>query len=284
MIPARLGPDYAACRRLNARHGRTYYLATLLLPPHKRPHVHALYGFARFADDIVDNPDGRDFGRWADRFLTDLDRGDSADPVCRAAIHTAQTWRIPRHTFEAFLDSMRQDLTVTGYPTYADLERYMYGSAAVIGLQMVPILEPLDPAAAGYARRLGEAFQLTNFLRDVAEDHHRGRVYLPQEDLDRFGVSRGDLRPQARTPGNVKALVGFEIDRCRELYARAAPGVELLHPSSRECIRTAATLYGGILDAIEQADHEVLGRRVAVPLTRRLAVALPAWLRARRSW
>ena len=281
---------YERCRRLNAAHGRTYYLATRLLPPAKRPYVHALYGFARYADELVDDlaaPDPDALVRWGKQFLADLDHDSgngsdsgSGDPISRAAIHTARTWGIPRDTFEAFLASMRMDITVTGYATYAELERYMYGSAAVIGVQMVPILEPVDPQAAAYARTLGEAFQLSNFIRDVAEDLGRGRVYLPQEDLDAFGVTRADLRP-GPTPANVIDLLQYEIARTRELYAQAEPGIDLLHPSSRECIRTAFVLYRGILDAVEAADYQILGRRVGVPLPRRLQVAVPALVRAR---
>ena len=276
---------YERCRRLNAAHGKTYYLATLLLPPAKRPHVHALYGFARYADELVDDLDHADPARlisWGDQFLADLDRGDSDHPVSRAAIHTAQTWGIGRDTFDAFLASMRMDIDVTGYPTYADLEHYMHGSAAVIGVQMVPILEPLDPRATGHARTLGEAFQMSNFIRDVADDLRRGRVYLPADDLDRFGVTRADLAP-GPTPPQVRELLAFEVARTRALYADAEPGIAMLHPTSRDCIRTAFVLYGGILDAVEQADYQVLDRRVAVPLRRRLAVALPALVRARRA-
>jgi phytoene synthase len=289
---------YEKCRELHAGHGKTYYLATLLLPRAKRPYVWALYGFARYADELVDDldsPDPAELVRWGDRFLADLAAAEtdgSGDthaqvdhPVSRAAIHTARTWGIPTDTFEAFLESMRMDITVTGYPTYADLEHYMYGSAAVIGLQMVPILEPLpgrEQEAADRAQALGEAFQLSNFIRDVAEDLRRGRVYLPQEDLDRFGVSRADLAP-GPTPPHVVELLRFEIARTRELYATARPGIELLHPTSRDCIRTALALYGGILDAVEKADHQVLDRRVAVPLPRRLAVAVPGLVRARRA-
>ena len=279
---------YEQCRRLNAAHGRTYYLSTLLLPPAKRPYVHALYGFARYADELVDDlrcPDPAALASWGAAFLRDLDEtpvGDVRHPVSRAAVHTARTWGLGRDTFEAFLASMTMDATVTGYPTYADLEHYMYGSAAVIGLQMVPILEPLDDRAAAHARVLGEAFQMSNFIRDVAEDLRRGRVYLPQEDLDKFDVTRADLRP-GRTPSNVRDLLAFEIARTRDLYAAAEPGIAMLHPSSRDCIRTAFLLYGGILDAVEAADLQVLDRRAAVPLHRRLAVAVPALLRARRA-
>jgi phytoene synthase len=280
-----LRASYEQCRRLNAAHGRTYYLATQLLPRGKRPHVHALYGFARYADELVDHvgadPDA--LVPWADHFLDDLKSGTSTGtPVGQAVIHTAQTWDLPVEHFEAFLTSMRMDLTVTGYPTYADLERYMYGSAAVIGLLMVPILEPVNDTAYPRARALGEAFQLTNFIRDVGEDLRRGRVYLPEEDLARFAVTRADLA--GPTPnGRVKALLRFEIDRTRALYREAAPGIDLLHPTSRDCVATALRLYGAILDAVERSGYDVLSTRVRVPAATRLRVAAPALLRARRA-
>jgi 15-cis-phytoene synthase len=179
---------------------------------------------------------------------------------------------------EAFLESMRTDITVTQYPTYTDLERYMYGSAAVIGLEMLPVLEPLSPEAP--ARALGEAFQLTNFIRDVGEDLERGRVYLPQEDLETFDVTREALAAGTVT-GPIKELLRFEIERTRRLYAFAEPGIAMLHPTSRDCVRTAYVLYSEILDAVQDANYQVLTRRVSVPTIRRLSVALPAARRAR---
>ena len=282
---------YEQCRRLNATHGRSYYLATLLLPRAKRPYVHALYGFARYADELVDGPrpaPPATVRAWVRDFLDDLRAGrlrpgDSVgDLVSRAAVHTALTWSLPPEHFDAFLESMQSDLDVSEYPTYADLQQYMYGSAAVVGLLMLPILEPLDPAASGPARALGEAFQLTNFIRDVGEDLRRGRVYLPLEDLDRFGVTRADLG--ARAPSRaVTALLAFEVERARELYRRAEPGAALLHPSSRDCVRTATALYGGILDAVERSGYDVLSNRVSVSLPARLRLAAPAMVRARRA-
>jgi phytoene synthase len=280
-----LRESYARCRRLNATHGRTYYLATLLLPPAKRPYVHALYGLARYADELVDDldaPDPAALLTWGKRFLDDLALGDSTDPIGRAAVHTARTWDIPAVHFEAFLTSMRMDITRISYATYADLEQYMYGSAAVIGLQMLPLLEPIHDDASTYARELGKAFQMSNFIRDIAEDLRRGRIYLPQEDLDAFGVSAVDLRQRSVNPA-VRELLRFEIARNRAIYRAAAPGIDLLHPSSRDCISTSFRLYGAILDEVEKADYQVLHRRVSVPVTRRLAVAAPALVRARRA-
>lgn len=280
---------YQLARTLNAEHGKTYYLATLLLPRDKRPYVHALYGFARYADNIVDEVDQRltaderaaRFGAWTDTFLADLHSGMSADPLCRAVLDTIARWQLPPALFVDFLTSMRMDLVVTDYPTYKDLAEYMWGSAAVIGLQMLPLLGRSDPSGSQEQVRqpaidLGLAFQLTNFLRDVAEDLDRGRVYLPGETLDRFGVRRADLLHARRTgtaSAQIREVIAFEVERARTLYRSAQPGIELVHRTSQDCLRTAWTLYGGILDEIERADYNVFRARVSVGTRRRARVA-----------
>ena len=285
-----LRESYEECRRLNAAHGKTYYLATLLLPPEKRPYVHALYGFARYADEIVDDLDStlteeekaawlRD---WGNAFFDDLERGWSDDPVCRAVVDTVQRWQIPRAHFEAFLHSMAMDLTVTEYRTYEDLYEYVYGSAAVIGLQMVPILEPTSPEAYDRATDLGVAFQLANFIRDVGEDLQRGRVYLPLDELAEYGVTREVLERRVATP-QVKAALAAQVARVRLLEERSRPGILMLDPASRDCIEAARVLYCGIVDEVERNDYDVFSRRATVPMRRRLAVAGPAWLRARKA-
>lgn len=285
-----LRASYEFCRTLNATHGKTYYLATLLLPPGKRPYVHALYGFARYADEIVDDlastlteQEKADWLlTWGQTFLDDLDRGQSSDTVCRAVIDTVQRWDIPRIHFEAFLNSMHMDLTVTHYQTYEDLYEYVYGSAAVIGLQMVPILEPTSPAAAEKAKDLGVAFQLANFVRDVGEDLDRGRVYLPLDDLAKFGVTRADLEARIATP-QIKDALRYQITRVRDLEERSRSGIALLHPSSQDCIEAARVLYCGIVEEVEKIDYEVFAKRASVPLNRRLRIAGPAWVRAGRA-
>jgi phytoene synthase len=291
-----LRAGYLACRRLNLVHGRTYFLATLLLPPHKRPYVHALYGFARHVDDIVDDTvddtvdrggDARRaerFDRWVEQFHSDLYWESSSDPINRAVIDTIRRWQIPQTYVADFLGSMRMDLTVTEYETFDDLAGYMWGSAAVIGLQMLPILGRADDSIAWetlepYAADLGMAFQLTNFIRDVAEDLRRGRIYLPQESLRRFGVDRERLS-RGITDEPIRNLIAWEIERARGLYRSAAPGIELVHPTSVPCLRTAATLYAGILDEIEARDYDVLSRRVIVPRRRRATVGVTALVQA----
>jgi phytoene synthase len=192
---------------------------------------------------------------------------------------------IPLHLFDDFLASMRMDLTTSEYGTWHDLVVYMQGSAAAIGSQLLPVLGTVPGTlneAEPYARTLGIAFQLTNFIRDVGEDLARGRIYLPKDDLAAFGVTSDDLHA-GQVDANVKALLAFEISRAHELYRSAEPGIELLHPTSRDCVRTAFRLYRGILDAVERNGYRVLDRRASVSLPRRLAIAVPAWGRARRS-
>jgi phytoene synthase len=279
--PRTLGAAYERCRQLHARHGRTYYLATLLLPAWKRRHVHALYGFTRYADEIVDDLDStldraaqaKALRAWGDRFFAGLRGAPVDDPVLPAVLHTVRAFGLEVADFERFLDAMAMDLTVDGYRTYQDLCGYMEGSAAVIGTMMAPILESSDPPAAReHARQLGLAFQLTNFIRDIGEDLERGRVYLPEADLERFGVDRADLAAAQASPA-VQGLLAFEVERARAHYRAAAPGIGLLAPSSRPCVQVAFDLYGGILDEVEHAGYQVLHRRVAVPRHRRLGVA-----------
>lgn len=271
-----LEQSYEHCRQLNKQYGTTYYWSTFALPKVKRHHVWALYGFCRHADDIVDDlgPVSVEVREKAltdlgDRLFADLEAGRSDDLVLKAVVHTIRAFGHDPECFRRFLASMAMDLTVTEYATWDDLLVYMDGSAAVIGEMMLPILEPLDPAAYGHARDLGNAFQLTNFLRDVAEDLDRGRVYLPQEDLERFGAD-----PHRRVVDDAwRALMAFEIDRARSLYASADLGVGMLPPASARCVAGARTLYSQILDRIEAADYDVFSQRATVPTWRKAATA-----------
>ncbi|MDH6456002.1 MULTISPECIES: phytoene/squalene synthase family protein [unclassified Streptomyces] len=283
---------YTRCRQLNARHGKTYFLATRLLPVSRRPAVHALYGFARWADDIVDTLDGttttaeraQRLTRLQHQLETGLRTGVSTEPVVRALADTARRYDIDHRHFSDFMTAMRADLDVTGYATYADLRTYTYGSAEVIGLQMLPVLGTVVPReeAAPHAAALGVAFQLTNFLRDVGEDLDRGRVYLPADLLAAHGVDRQLLRwsrdtglPDRRITA---ALREFEA-LTRGVYREAAPGLAMLDPVSRPCIRTAFVLYGGILDAVAADGHRCVQRRAVVPTHRRALVALDGLVR-----
>lgn len=290
---ADLRAAYEHCRRLQAEHGRSFYRATTLLPRARRRHVWALYAFARVTDDLVDSPDvdparrRQDLSAWQERALSALAAADppspSAEPVLAATWATLHELGQPVSLLEEFFTSMQLDLGRGRYATWADLQGYMRGSAAVIGELMVPVLGG-GQAALPYAGALGEAFQLTNFIRDVREDLLLDRVYLPQEDLTAHGVTEADLHScadlgQVSTP--VRDLLAGQVSRARDLYAVAAPGIPLLAAPARPCIRAAAALYAQILVEIERADHNVFAGRVVVPPHRR-ALCVARALRPRR--
>jgi phytoene synthase len=258
-----------------------------LLPRDKRPFVHALYGFARYADEIVDDlaseltiQEKSDLlTQWGEKVLQGLSSGDSNDVVGRALIDTVKKFKIPHEHFVAFLHSMKMDLSVTSYGNYEALMEYVYGSAAVIGLEMVPILGPLSDAAFEPAKKLGIAFQLANFIRDVNEDLDRGRIYLPLDELAEFGVDKEMLARRILTPQIVSALK-FQIARVRQLQKEATPGIQELAPSSRPCIEAASELYCGIVDEVEKIDYQIFNKRAKTSTGRRLRVASKAYVKA----
>ncbi|WP_067699191.1 phytoene/squalene synthase family protein [Nocardia jejuensis] len=341
-----LNQAYRDCRRTAAEHGRTYFLATRLLEPARRPAVHALYAFARMVDDIVDGSDAPAHASESTRRLNRIEyelRGRLAQPiepsgttsaqatfgsttetadssaaetnggsatdttdssaadttdgsavetrVLLAVSDTIRRYHIAAEHFWVFLDSMRMD--IPGGPRYRDrypdmdaLREYMRGSAAAIGLQLVPVLGTVVPVAEAEpaAAALGEAFQLTNFLRDVAEDLDRGRIYLPADELAAFGVEEELLahcRRTGRTDQRVRQALAHLIAVNRGIYRTAHPGIDFLTPRVRPAIRTAATLYGGILDEIERADYEIFRQRATVPQLRRIRVAAREFVAAR---
>jgi phytoene synthase len=257
------------------------------LPKAKRPFVHALYGFARYADEIVDDlastlseeEKAAELKTWGDKVLAGLKSGESSDQVGRALIDTVTRFDIPHEHFVAFLHSMTMDLTVTEYANYEALMEYVYGSAAVIGLEMVPILGALSQAAYEPAEKLGVAFQLANFIRDVGEDLDRGRVYLPQNELAQFGVDREMLDARKLTP-EITAALKFQIERVRQLQREATPGILQLEPSSRPCIEAASELYCGIVDEVEAIGYDIFNKRAKTSTARRMRVAGKAYVKA----
>ena len=282
----RLRGCYVRCRYLNAEHGRTYFLAARLLAPWQRPAVHALYGFARWIDDLVDESGPNtspaqvedNLERAAETLFAGLAAGTSDDEVIAAVVDTAVRFGIETTLFTEFIDSMRMDLHTTDYPDRAALERYVRGSAEAIGLQVLPVLRPIrpEPEAAERAAALGKAFQLTNFLRDVGEDLGRGRVYLPADELAAFDVDRDRLHwclRNQRTDPRVRQALAYQVALTRAIYRKAAPGIDMLDPVSRPCVSAALTLYSEILDQVEDSDYAVFAHRAKVGTRRRAAVA-----------
>lgn len=280
--PVTLDASYKRCKQLNREHGTSYYWATLALPRIKQPHVHALYGLCRYADEIVDAFDDSPVEERSQRLdeleqllMTGLARRRSDHLILKAVVSTAGAFDLPDEAFRRFFSAMRTDLHVCSYATYDDLLRYMDGSAAVIGELMLPILEPLHPDARRGARDLGVAFQLTNFLRDVGEDLDRGRVYFPADELNRFGV---DTHCRIVTK-KWREFCQFQINRMQVLYRSADDAIEMLPPSSAGSIRTARIIYSEILDRIVANDYDVFSKRARVPMARKLTVALREYVR-----
>lgn len=273
--PATLSVGYAHCARTTRQHGTTYYWGARLLPLARRRHVYAIYTLARLADDIVDLAGAQParetacaLDEFEQRFHQAVDDGDSQDATMAAVATTVRSCNIPLECFDRFFSAMRTDLTQTRYRNWQDLLDYMDGSAAVIGEMMLPILQPGRPAVAA-ARALGLAFQLTNFLRDVDEDLDRGRIYVPQEDLQRFGADPA----RRRVDEPWRELMRFEIERNRRLYREADEGLPALPGASRRCVATARVLYARILERIEAADYDVFAGRVRVPTAQKFALA-----------
>ena len=266
--------DFAECRRIHRRYGTTYYFATLRFPKSIRRQVHALYGFVRVPDEWVDNPgelaveDQRaNLRNWRLQLLNGMEGVKPAHPAMRAF---CDVLRSGGHSVDEpilFLNAMEQDLEVDRYEKYEDLRHYMRGSAVAVGRMMCDMLGAPQTAPVQLAAgALGEAMQLTNFLRDVGEDIRRGRLYLPLEDLASFGVTFEDIQSH-RVTAEFANLMRFEIARARALYAMADRGIPLLPTYARRPVRMARILYSRILDRIEARNYDVFcGRARTSPL------------------
>lgn len=277
LIRPELRASYRRCGNITRAHGTTYYWATCVLPRSVRCHVYAVYAFCRVADDIVDDLGDASaadrsaaLAEYGATFRTALAAGACDDPILAAVTHTVLSQGIDPDCFERLLRSMRMDFTHPTYDTWEELMDYMDGSAAVIGEMMLPVIAPRPrEGLLAPARALGLAFQLTNFLRDVGEDLDRGRIYLPQQDLQRFGAD-----PRARVVKPPwRRLMQFEIGRCHELYERADQGIAMLPDRSARCITAARVLYARILERIAANDYDVFTQRARVSLPHKLATA-----------
>lgn len=255
---------YAHCRAVTARHSRSFYLASGLLPAEKRQAARALYAFCRVSDDIVDGSLDRTEARlatWRRQALRP--HPARTDLVALAWADTRARYRIPERYAEQLIDGVARDLVQTRYTTFADLTTYAYGVASTVGLMSMHIIGFAGPQAVPYAIKLGVALQVTNILRDVAEDWRAGRVYLPQEDLQAFGLTEADLAAGV-VDDRWRAFMRFQIERNRQLYREAWPGIALLEPDGRFAIAAASQLYQAILTDIETHDYDVFKRRAHV--------------------
>lgn len=274
--------DVEVCEAITAEHSRSFYMASALLPPEKRRAMRVLYAFCRTADNLadgdVDQPELR---------LRELRMGITGkvnvtdDPVLAAWARICTSYEIPLCYAEQLLDGVESDLTDRRYQTFDDLSVYCYSVASTVGLMSMHITGYSSQDAIPYAVKLGVALQLTNILRDVAEDWQSGRLYLPLDELAEFGLCEADIAA-AVVDERWRSFMRFQIARAHQLYEESMPGIAMLHDDGRYAVAAAAMLYRGILDDIEAHDYDVFSRRAFVSRRRKMAILPRAFLYARK--
>jgi phytoene synthase len=266
------------CRHKAARSGSSFYYSFLFLPPPKRRAITALYAFCREVDDVVDEVNDPGVARsklawWRDEIARAF-AGVPQHPVTQALAPVVRAIDLPLAHFETIIDGMAMDLEPARYANFAALEDYCHRVAGVVGLLSAEIFGYADPATRGYARDLGIAFQLTNICRDVGEDARRGRVYLPQDDLARFGFG-GDLPSllRAQASGAFRALMAFEVERAQTWYDRALAQLPASDRAAQRAGLVMAAIYRKLLDEIARDGYRVLDRRTSLTPLRKLWLA-----------
>lgn len=279
----RLARGYEECLAITKRFGTSFYFATQFFPRETRDGIYAVYAFARIPDEIVDDPNNRDrdeaiakLSAWREEWRGAMLAGRADDDVMNAIVHAFRKYQIPIEDGEAFLRSMFMDEEKSEYGNYAELEEYMYGSAGVIGLMVTRIVGFSTEDAFPYAIKLGYAFQLTNFLRDIREDcDELERIYMPQDELARFGLSSGDICSHVRDERFVE-FMKWQIERNRAVYREALPGINMLDWRGRLAVRVSYVLYKAILNEIERANYNVYAGRVRTNYQQKLALSVKA--------
>jgi 15-cis-phytoene synthase len=281
--PYLLASAYAYCDQLTAAHSRSFYMASSLLPEDKRRAVRALYAFCRVTDDVVDESEGdpaQELAQWRARAMSPTP--PTSDLVALAWADARTRFAIPSRYAEQLINGVGRDMFQSRYLTFDELATYAYGVASTVGLMSMHITGFSGREAIPYAVKLGVALQLTNILRDVAEDWRNGRVYLPQDELRSFGLSESDIEAGIVTD-RWREFMRFQIIRNRQLYDEAWPGIGLLNPDGRLAIGAAAGLYRGILRDIERHDYDVFSRRAFVSTGGKLRRLPRIWWDSRRT-
>ena len=279
---ALLESAYRHCHSLTAHHSKSFFVASGLLPRAKRRAIRALYAFCRVSDDIVDYPDANveeKLASWRRRILQA--EPDDGDPVAVAWTDARTAYAVPDHYVDQLLDGVAADLRVDRYATFEELATYCYGVASTVGLMSMHIIGFAGPEAIPYAVKLGVALQLTNILRDVAEDWERGRCYLPQDELAAFDLGEADIAA-GQVTDRWRAFMRFQIKRTRQIYREAIPGIAMLNRDGQHAIAAATAIYGAILDDIEANDYDVFSRRAYVSNARKVGHLLGTWLSIHR--
>jgi len=272
-------------RQITAHFAKSFYLCARLLPPEKRWATFAIYGFCRYADNLIDTIRNREVGEilretefLADELRVAYRTGESQHPIIRSFIVVAQRFEIPIDYPLDLLKGVQMDVQHARYKNFDELYVFCYRVAAVVGLMMTHVLEYHDKEAFRYAEKLGVAMQLTNILRDIQEDKRLGRIYLPLDELHQFNCSEGNILEERITPA-FKELMIFQVNRAHAYYEAANPGIKMLKAESQFAIRSASRVYRGILKKIEARDYNPFLGRVFVPKHRKLSIVLREILR-----
>lgn len=274
-------------RRSTAHYSKSFYLSARLLPQKRRWATYAVYAFCRYADNLVDKKRGRsrveilaELNFLAQELEISYRTGESEHPIIRPFILIAKGHDIPLEYPLDLLEGVKMDIQYNRYRNFDDLSLFCYRVAGVVGLIMTYVLGYQDEKAFKYAEKLGIAMQLTNILRDIKEDKDMGRIYLPLEELARFGVSESDIIAEKMTP-QMHALMQFQVQRAHRYYLQADQGIQMLMPQSQFAIYSASKIYRGILRQIEERDYNPFSGRVFVSPKKKLAILLREILRTR---
>jgi phytoene synthase len=278
-----LEADYARCAEITRRSTSNFYYAFMLLPGERRRALHAVYAFCRFIDDIADDESAGDAASLLSRWREELERvyrGQPTRAISRALADSVRHFNIPRKYFEDIIAGVEMDLTRKRYPNFDDLRLYCYRVASVVGLICIEIFGYTNPAARIYEEKLGIAFQITNILRDVKEDAGRNRIYLPLEDLARFGVAEDEILYSVYSSNFVR-LMEFEAARAQDFYREAEAALPAEDRSSLLTAEAMRLIYGALLERIVRSNYRVLDRRLSLPAPLKLYLVGRAWASGR---
>jgi phytoene synthase len=271
------------CQDKAAKSGSSFYYSFLFLPPERRRAITALYAFCREVDDVVDECADPDVARtklaWWRKEIAGTFAGSAQHPVAQALIPMVHTFNLPQSHFQDIIDGMEMDLRYNRYPDFATLQSYCYRVAGVVGLMAAEIFGYRDPDTRRYAENLGTAFQLTNIIRDVGEDARRGRVYLPLDELTRFGISATDI-VHLQDREELRRLIEFQIERAEQYYERAFASLPEQDRKSQRPGLVMAAIYQAVLREIRNGGCKVLDRRTSLTPIRKLWIAWRTWLTA----
>jgi 15-cis-phytoene synthase len=275
-----LAQSFAHCRAVAKKRARNFYYSFILLPPEKKNAMCAIYAFMRYCDDLSDEPGATRSAmeRWRDALTEALAGHPDDNPAWPAFLDSVERYSIPHEYFYEMIEGVASDLEPRAIDTFEELYRYCYRVASVVGLTTIHIFGFTSPDALPLAEKCGVAFQLTNILRDVREDAGLGRIYLPAEDLERFGVSVDDLKNARRTE-QFGRLMEFETERARRYYRESAPLLDLIQPNSRPSLWALIAIYSRLLDHLAESHYDVLTRRISLSSLEKSWIVLRAALR-----